>query len=76
MSILDKMILRISELIEIRTKQMLIYKESNNTKESNTLTFKIKNYKKWIETLNQPSFNTIPFTNKSDIEKLKLSDKL
>jgi DNA polymerase/3'-5' exonuclease PolX len=83
MGILDKFILLINELITIRTQQMLIYKTLSNTKESNSLPFKIKNYKKWIETINQHILNnsnsnnsSINIKNKSDIVNLKLTDKL
>ena len=80
MGILNKFISLINELITIRTQQLLIYKTLSNTKESNSLPFKIKNYKKWIETINQHilsnSTSTSNIKNKSDIVNLKLTDKL
>ena len=78
MSVLDKIIVLINELIKIRTEQIVIYKDldNSNTKESNSLPFKIKNYKKWIDTINQHNLNNTNIVSKSDIVNLKLTEKL
>ena len=78
MSIFDKIIVLINELIKIRTEQIVIYKDldNSNTKESNSLPFKIKNYKKWIDTINQHNLNNTNIVSKSDIVNLKLTEKL
>jgi hypothetical protein len=74
----------INELITIRTEQIAVYKNltstninSNiDTKDLNSLPFKIKNYKKWIETINQHIINNTIIINKGDIVNLKLTEKL
>jgi len=76
MTIFEKFILIINEFINIRTKQIQIYKDSNNNKEITPLHFKIKNYKKWIETINQYILNNINIVNKIDITNLNLTNKL
>ena len=76
MTIFENFILIINEFINIRTKQIQIYKESNNIKEITPLQFKIKNYRKWIETINQYIAKNTNIKNKSDITNLNLTDKL
>jgi DNA polymerase/3'-5' exonuclease PolX len=76
MTIFKNFILIINEFINIRIKQIEIYKESNNIKEITPLQFKIKNYRKWIESINQYIETNTNIKNKSDIEKLNLTDKL
>ena len=76
MTIFENFILIINEFINIRTKQIQIYKEYNNIKEITPLQFKIKNYRKWIETINQYIAKNTNIKNKSDITNLNLTDKL
>jgi len=84
MSILNKFIILINELITIRTEQIAVYKNLTNTninsnidtKDLNSLPFKIKNYKKWIETINKHILNNTIIINKGDIVNLKLTEKL
>jgi len=76
MTIFENFILIINEFINIRTKQIQIYKESNNIKEITPLQFKIKNYRKWIETINQYIAKNTNIKNESDITNLNLTDKL
>ena len=45
----EKAIILINELIQIRNKENNDLISLGKTKESTALTFKIKNYKKWIE---------------------------
>lgn len=72
----EKAILLINDLIEIRDKESNELKSLGKTKESTALTFKIKNYKKWIENLNNHIISKTIIKNKDDIINLEFTDKL
>jgi len=76
MSLFEKAISLINKLILIRNKQNEILLSKGNSKESTALTFKIKNYKKWIEKLDSHIQNKTIINNKEDIIKLEFTDKL
>lgn len=76
MTLFENAILLINELIKIRNKQNSILISLGKTKESTAILFKVKNYKKWIENLNNLIINKTIIKNKDDIKKLEFTDKL
>jgi hypothetical protein len=76
MNLFENAIILINELIKIRNNQNSILISFGKTKESTAILFKIKNYKKWIENLNNLIINKTIIKNKDDIKKLEFTDKL
>ena len=76
MTLFENAIFLINELIKIRNKENDNCISLGKTKESTTLKYKLKNYKKWIENINILISNKTIINNKYDIINLNFKDKL
>lgn len=75
-SLFNQAIINLNELINIRIRMSTIYSQLEKSKDSVAMQFKIKNYYKWIETLNNLINQNIIIKTKEDIKNLKQSKSL
>ena len=75
-NLIDTAIKLITELLEIREKIFKIYLERKNSKEAAALTFRIKNYSKWLDKLNSLKDAKIELNTVDDIKAQKFTSKL
>ena len=61
--LIDNAIKLFTELLEIRENIFKIYIERGNSKDAATLTFRIKNYAKWIDKLKNLKDSNISIDN-------------
>jgi DNA polymerase beta len=66
----------VNDLIKIRTQMSTIYINLEKSKEATAMQFKIKNYHKWIDTLNNLMTKNINVQTQLDIKNLKLTNSL
>ena len=74
--IFENAIISIKELIKLREQQIILLNKLDKHQEATPLNFKIKNYNKWITSLNKCLANKIEIKSKNDIMDLKLTKSL
>ena len=74
--LIDNAIKLFTELLEIRENIFKIYIERGNSKDAATLTFRIKNYAKWIDKLKNLKDSNISIKTIDDIKLQKFTSKL
>lgn len=75
-NLIDNAIKLFTELLEVRENIFKIYIERGNSKDAATLTFRIKNYAKWIDKLKSLKDNNISIKTIDDIKSQKFTSKL
>lgn len=66
----------IQELLQLRSKQIVLLNQLERSKEASTINFKIKYYKIWINLLNDCIKKDIEIKTKEDIINLKSTNKI
>ena len=74
--LIDNAIKLFTELLEVRENIFKIYIDRGNSKDATTLTFRIKNYAKWIDKLKSLKDNNISIKTIDDIKSQKFTSKL